>query len=309
MPTLLDAFVPAIGLILLGQLARRTGWLSQGFWAEAERLVFYVFLPALLLVATATVDLARLPVLGLLGAVLVGLAVGTLASLALWPWLRPDFPALTSALQGGIRFNNLVGFALAAPLYGSDGLALAAVMIGLMVPPINFVCVAVFAAGGPRDRGGARRTGVLGFVGQLVRNPLILSCVGGLALNVAGIGLPPGIGPILRALGQGAVALGLMAVGAALTLGALAARPLLQGAAIAIKLLLVPAAVWFAARALGLSGAPLSVAVLFMGLPTASSSYIMARQMGGDAPLMAAITTTQHLAAVLTLPLWLVLLR
>jgi hypothetical protein len=305
MPTLLDAFVPAIGLILLGQLARRIGWLSPSFWAEAERLVFYAFLPALLLVATATADLARLPVLGLLGAVLVGLLAGTAASLALWPWLRPDFPALTSALQGGIRFNNLVGFALAAPLYGADGLALAAVMVGLMVPPINFVCVAVFAAG----RLGSRRTGVLGFVGQLARNPLILSCVGGLALNVAGIGLPAGIGPILRALGQGAVALGLMAVGAALTLGALTARPLLQGAAIVIKLLLVPAVVWLGGRALGLSGAPLAVAVLFMGLPTASSSYIMARQMGGDTPLMAAITTTQHLAAVLTLPLWLVLLR
>lgn len=305
MPTLLDAFVPAIGLILLGQLARRTGWLSPGFWAEAERLVFYVFLPALLLVATATVDLARLPVLGLLGAVLVGLAVGTAASLALWPRLRPDFPALTSAVQGGIRFNNLVGFALAAPLYGADGLALAAVLIGLMVPPINFICVAVFAAGGL----GARRTGVLGFIMQLARNPLILSCAGGLALNLAGIGLPPGIGPILRALGQGAVALGLMAVGAALTPGALTARPLPQCATIFIKLLLVPAAVWLAGRAFGLEGAPLAVAVLFMGLPTASSSYIMARQMGGDAPLMAAITTTQHLAAVLTLPLWLLLLR
>jgi predicted permease len=144
---------------------------------------------------------------------------------------------------------------------------------------------------------------------QVVRNPLILSCVGGLALNVLGIGLPAGVGPILRALGQGAVALGLMAVGAALTLGALTARPLLQLAVLGIKLVLVPAVVWGAGLVFGLSGAALSVAVLFMGLPTASSSYIMARQMGGDAPLMAALTTTEHLAAVLTLPVWIALLR
>jgi hypothetical protein len=305
MQSLLDAFVPAIGLILFGQLCRRRAWFSPAFWADAERLVFYVFLPALLLVATATVELSRLPVAGLFGAVLVGLAAGTLACLALWPALRPDKAGWSSALQGGIRFNNLVGFALTAPLFGPEGVALAAVMVGLMVPPINVICVVAFAGAGLSGR----RPGVWGMAMQVVRNPLILSCVGGLALNVLGIGLPAGVGPILRALGQGAVALGLMAVGAALTLGALTARPLLHLAVLGIKLVLVPAVVWGAGLVFGLSGAALSVAVLFMGLPTASSSYIMARQMGGDAPLMAALTTTEHLAAVLTLPVWIALLR
>ena len=46
----------------------------------------------------------------------------------------------------------------------------------------------------------------------------------------------------------------------------------------------------------------------FMALPTATTSYVMARAMGGDAPLMAALTTTEHLLAVLTLPLWIALL-
>ena len=38
-------------------------------------------------------------------------------------------------------------------------------------------------------------------------------------------------------------------------------------------------------------------------VPGASSSYILARQLGGDAPLMANITTAQTLAAMLTMPL------
>ena len=49
------------------------------------------------------------------------------------------------------------------------------------------------------------------------------------------------------------------------------------------------------------------VAVLFAALPTASSSYIMSRQLGGDAPLMAGITTLQTLLAAVTLPLTLAL--
>ena len=42
-----------------------------------------------------------------------------------------------------------------------------------------------------------------------------------------------------------------------------------------------------------------------MALPTAATSYVMARAMGGDAPLMAAITSSQHLLSVVTLPFWL----
>jgi len=298
---LLDAFVPAIGLIAFGHGLKRRGWLTQAFWTDAERLVFYVFLPALLVVATATVDLARLPVGPLVGTIGLVLLAGTLLACLLRPVFALDFPALTTVVQGAIRFNNLVGFALAGPLYGADGLALAGVVVGIMVPLINLVCVAVFGLGG-------RSFSVRGFVVQLAKNPLLVSCLVGFALNLAGIGLPVGIGPTLRALGQGAVALGLMVVGAALTVEALSARPWLQAAVGAIKLGAVPAMVGLLGPLLGLSGLPLTIAVLFMALPTASSSYIMARQMGGDAPLMAAITTSEHLAAVGAIKLVAVLL-
>jgi hypothetical protein len=303
MTALLDAFVPAIGLIVFGQLLRRRAAVSAAFWPDAERLVFFVFLPALLVAATAGVDLARLPVAPIAGTLAASLAIGTAVAALLWPITGRDWPAMTSAVQGAIRFNNLVGFALAAPLHGSDGIAIAGIVVGLMVAMINLITVAMFAAGG------GRRFDPLAFAAQLARNPLLVACVAGFALNLAGIGLPPGIGPILRALGQGAVALGLMAVGAALSPQGLGQRPLLQAACGAIKLGLLPAITWACGRALGLGGVPLSITVLFMALPTASSAYIMARQMGGDAPLMAAITTTQHLAAVLTLPLVLALLR
>lgn len=292
---LVDAFVPAIGLIAFGQALQRRRWLAATFWPDAERLVFYFLLPALLVAATASVDLARLPIAALAAAIGLVLAAGTALAFLLRPLFGLDWPALTTAVQGAIRFNNLVGFALAGPLFGADGMALAGVVVGLMVPLINLVCVSVFAAGG-------RSFSALSFLRQLATNPLLVSCLAGFALNVSGIGLPPGIGPALRALGQGAVSLGLMVVGAALTVEALSARPGLQAAVATIKLLLVPAMVWLIGPLLGLSGLPLAIAVLFMALPTASSAYIMARQMGGDAPLMAAITTSEHLASVATLP-------
>ena len=53
----------------------------------------------------------------------------------------------------------------------------------------------------------------------------------------------------------------------------------------------------------GLDGEVALLAVLFNALPTASSSYVMARQMGGDAPLMASLVATQTVVAALTVPL------
>jgi malonate transporter len=47
--------------------------------------------------------------------------------------------------------------------------------------------------------------------------------------------------------------------------------------------------------------------VLFHSQPTSTSSYVLARQMGGDHELMAGILTTQTLLAIVTIPAMLAL--
>ncbi len=294
----LDAFVPAFGLLLLGAALKRLLLPEDAVWAGIERLIFWVLLPALLVVAIGSVELGRLPILGMMTAIWLSLAAGT--ALSVWlarAWAQPH-ASMTSVLMGGIRFNNLVGFAIAGAMFGPAGLALGAVATGLIVPFVQFVTTTAFALGRP---GGFRPWPVLR---QIVLNPLILGCVLGFAVAAAG-GLPPGVQPLLRALGQASVALGLLAVGAALSLATLRDRPVLQLATAALKLVVMPAITLLLCRALGLEALPTAMAVLFMALPTAATSYVMARAMGGDAPLMAAITTSEHLLAVVTLPFWL----
>jgi predicted permease len=69
-----------------------------------------------------------------------------------------------------------------------------------------------------------------------------------------------------------------------------------------IKFLLMPFATAAFALVFGLNGPVLTTALLFQVLPTASSAYILARQLGGDAPLMAGITATQTVMAIATIP-------
>lgn len=297
----LDAFVPVFGLLALGALLRRRLLRDDAVWAGFERLVFWVLLPCLIVNALAAVDFARLPVGGLALSFWGALTLGTTLSVLLARLLRQDHAAMTSVLQGGIRFNNLMGFAIGGAIWGAPGLALAAVATGLIVPFVQAVATVAFALGG------GRRVTLPGLVRQVLLNPLIIACLVGFAVGALG-GLPPGLAPTVRSLGQASVALGLLCVGAALTVQGMGDRPAAQASVAALKLLVMPAMTWAIAALLGIGPLPTAVAVLFMALPTAATSYVMARAMGGDAKLMAAITTSEHLLSVLTLPVWVWLL-
>ncbi|WP_439599300.1 AEC family transporter [Falsiroseomonas sp.] len=297
----LDAFVPVFGLLALGALLRRRLLREDAIWAGIEKLVFWVLLPSLIVTALSTMRLAELPVGGLAGSIWGALLAGTALSLLLARAFGAAHPATTSILQGGIRFNNLMGFAIAGAIWGAPGIALCAICTGLIVPMVQTITTLVFALGGE----GRVRPGRL--AKQVLLNPLIIACALGFALSVLG-GLPPGLQPAVRALGQASVALGLLCVGAALTLKGLGDRPLVQAATAVLKLAVVPLMTLALARLLGLDPLPTAIAVLLMALPTAATSYVMARAMGGDAPLMAAITTCEHAVSILTLPVWVWLL-
>lgn len=294
----LDAFAPAFGLIALGAVLRARLVRDPAAWAGMERLVFYVLLPCLLASSIGATDPSRLPVGAMAAALWGALLAGAAASYALARAFGLGHAATTSLLQGGIRFNNLTAFAVVGGALGPEAVALAGVAVGLIVPAVQAILAVAFALGadGPRPS-------PLRLAGRALSNPLLLGCLAGFALAAMG-GPPPGVAPLLRALGGGSVALGLLAVGAALTPAALAGRPGVQAATAGLKLAAVPLATLALGAAAGLGPLPLAVAVLCMAQPTATTGYVMARALGGDAPLVAALITGQHLAAALTLPLW-----
>ncbi|HEX5998067.1 MAG TPA: AEC family transporter [Hyphomicrobiaceae bacterium] len=296
------ALLPVTLLIGLGYLLNRAAFLSEGFWSEAERLCYYILLPALFLYGLATADMAALPVRGL-ASVLVGSIVAVAALVvAARPLFRMDGAEFTSVFQGSIRFNNYIGVTLAAGMFGAEGIALAAVCNAAIVPTVNLLCVLVFA------RYGSVRLSAGAAVKQLAVNPLLVSCLAGIAVQALGLGLPPGIGTALKALGAASMPLGLLCVGAALQFGA--ARQWLAPVVTSstAKFLVMPVVTFLVGRVLGLSAQTMLVALMFQALPTASSSYIMARQLGGNAPLMAGITATQTVLAVVAIPLVLLML-
>jgi len=86
-----------------------------------------------------------------------------------------------------------------------------------------------------------------------------------------------GVKPLQKSLGRGSVTLGLLAVGAALSSGAIGERVALQLVTTALKLIVMPSLTLIFCLWLALDPLPTAMAVLFMELSTAATSYVMAR--------------------------------
>jgi len=293
----LAALLPTVALVALGAALRRLPLLSAAGWDGIERVTYFVLFPALLLRAMARAPLDRIEAGWLAVAVLGAIALMTLAGLALGRAMALSGPATGSVLQAVTRFNTYVGLALALALQGAEGVAAFAIVAAIAIPAVNLVAVWGHArlVGGQGQGPGAMAP-------MLAKNPLILAVLAGLALNLAGLRPGGWIDAALATMGDASIALGLLACGAGLDFAAARAAGRAVIAATALRLLLMPLAMAALLKLCGIEGLGAFGALLYACLPVAPTAYVLARQLGGDAALMAALIATTTLAAALTLP-------
>ena len=286
---------PDFSLILIGYLLCRYTALNRPVWQSAEALVYFFLFPVLLFQSIVRTPLDLSATSGLMGAgLLTGLCGIALAyALPRLPWLgahldRRDHAA---SAQVAFRFNSFIGLALAERLAGAQGLQLIAVLIGVCVPLYNVAAVWPMARHAER-----------GFLGEVVRNPLIIATASGLAANLAGFSIPDWAMPTVSRIGAASIALGLMAAGAGMQFQSLARGKALGVAVLTIRHLITPVLAWLVARAFGLGAAETLVLLTFSALPTASSCYVLAARMGYNGPYVAGLVTLSTLLGVLSLP-------
>ncbi len=302
MSVILNSLVPVALIIALGYLLRRTMLRDVGHWFGMEQLTYFVLFPALLLISGIRADLSKVSFAGVVGAYALTLALFFFGLLALRPMLARRFaidgPAFTSLAQGVLRWNSYVALAVVDGLFGREGVAVAAVALVSLIPVVNVMVVWVLA------RHASTKPPRMAEVGrQLLRNPLIWSCGLGMAINLAGIKLPTVALDFTDILGRASLAVGLLVVGAGLTLRTLAQPKPATTLAILLDLVMKPACTIAIGYAFGLRGMELTTIALLAGVPSSPSGYVLARQMGGDAPLLAEILTLQILVSAITLPL------
>ena len=304
MADVMVSLLPVFSLIALGAALRRFSLVNADGWASLERLTYFVLFPPLMFMSIIEGSFAgaQALILGqtLAGAVLVMAALMTL----LRPFLARDGAAFSSVFQAGLRWNGYIALGVIAGLFGPEGLSLAAVGFAVLVPINNVLSVLVLSR-----YAGATPAPALQVVRSIAGNPLILSTLLAIALVQTGLQLSDPVADTLNLLGDATIALGLICVGAALDFGAMRQAKWPLAAGVILRLLVMPVVTFAIGGLLGLAAPALTIAIICVSAPVATSAYILARQLGGDSRLMANIISLTTLVSLVTLPLALLLVQ
>jgi len=296
---IIDILIPLYLLITLGFFLKKYQFPSNEFWPGMEKMIYFILFPILVFVAILKAPMeislfAKLAILTLIPAVLSGL-------LQYAGFLSPSMSRATfsSMFQGAVRNNTTISLIIVAWLVPDTGLAMIAVIVLIMVPFNNVTSVLVLLHYG--KEGNTQKSSTSLWKGVL-KNPLIIASASGLALNAFGLKLPDPLLNTAEFLGRSALPFGLLAVGAGLKFGSFFDNKLAIFLSSVGKLVITPAVTYGLCIMLSVEADIAKVVIIFSAMPTAISSYILAKQMGGDADGMAQIITFQIIAAAFTLP-------
>lgn len=305
--TVLFLIAPIFGLILIGWVAALAGFLSDKVSDGLSEYVFTIAVPALI-IATLTRpglsgDIAWSFWFSYFGGAGLSWLVGSLIG------LRREGVGRTGAILHGFAASQsntiFIGVPMILQAYGDAG-AFPLFMLLAVHLPLMMGC-ATFLIESDGRQSFARRLKGLGLV--LLRNPIFLALMAGLALK--GFGLTPGgiAKSLIDAIAATASTCALIALGA----GLVRYRVLhdLPGALVVtgLKLVLHPLAVWVLAfHVFSMPPAYAGVATLFAAMPVGINSYLLAARYKAETGLIAAAVMLSTLLAAATTVAWLAIL-
>ena len=275
----LESLFPVFALVLLGALLKQWGMTNDPFLKTADRLIYFIFFPALLFwkiggggQSDLDFSLCWAGLLAVLGVYLLSTA---------FILLRPVGTFQAGAFsQATYRFNTYVGVAIVMNATGEAGLRHFGLLIGVLIPFINVLAVTtlIWFSGTALAPGQQLKMTLK----ALISNPLIVACICGLLYSRLGIGFAPFIDNTLALGASITLPMALLSIGGALTFTTVRAYlPLTAGAAL-FKLVLLPIMGYFSLRLFQVSGLPLRVGMIFFALPASTALYVLSAQLNSD---------------------------
>lgn len=300
---ILSTIIPMFTVILAGWIARRRGLIPAAFLGPANRLVFYVAIPAMLFRSISLGGFHRNfnppVVLITLAAILAVFVLMWIVVLAAGLERRRFATVIQSSFHGNLGY---IGFAVAYYYLGEQGLAQASIIAGFVMILQNLLAVIVLQW--CSDVGSGRlspRRMILG----IVENPVILSAMAGILYSAMGIPLPTIPDRALKILGDLALPLALLLIGASLTFRMVRSRPTPLVSSFTVKLGVLPGIGMALFHAFGVPAAAYLPAMILLASPTATIAYVMAAEMNGDTEFAAAAISTSTMLSAVTFALWL----
>jgi len=282
----LNNLFPVFALILFGTLLKRFGFTNEIFLKTSDKLIYYLFFPALLFwkIGGASTDLFAAA--GLYKSVICAvLSVYALSTLFILIFKVPAYQA-GSFSQSCYRFNTYIGVAIVLGVLGEEGIRQFGILIGVIIPIINVLAVSTLIwFSGKQVRLGKR-------IGQttraLISNPLIIACLSGMGYANLNLGFPQFIDNTLELASFVTLPLALLSIGAALTVRGIKDHFKLSLISSLFKLLVLPVSGYLFFKVFGVTGVAFRVGMIFFTLPTSAALYVLSSQLNSDTQLASA---------------------
>ncbi len=296
--------LPVFFVIILGYILKNCLFKENTFWGVVQTSTYYIFLPALLFENISQIQVIHHSSLLMMSALLLSVLIISIFLFAIKPYINTTGNGFSSAFQGSLRQNVYIGMMGASTMLGDEGLMLSSIAMLGLVPLLNFLSVPTVIVCSNTEFSKTRSIYL-----AILKNPLIVASVAGLIISQHPVVLPEIFLQIFSILGQAALPLGLLAVGASLQLRSVNLEQFkLIALSSTVKLLVYPFLTAMICYVLGVSGSELVVAILFASLPTAAGSFILAKELGGDHLAMSSIITFQTIFSFITIPFMLAIL-
>jgi predicted permease len=295
---------PVFSMLFLGVLLKRLGLIDGAFINTASALVFRGTLPTLLFLGIVQADLST----ALQPALLLYFVIATLGCFLLaWGWAILRCPEADRGIytQGAFRGNNgIIGLALATSMYGDYGLSVGAVLGGVVILSYNTLSAIILAIYSPQAK-----TDVWSLSKSILSNPLIIGVLAAIPFALWQIALPDWLLTSAEYFAQMSLPLALICIGGTLTLESLRQSSGMAISSSLMKVFWLPLVATLGAWLWGFRGADLAILFLYFASPTAAASFVMAKAVGGNHQLAAAIIVLSTLATVVTTNLGLFVLQ
>ncbi len=294
---------PVFILIILGSLLRRIGVPDLSFWHISDKLIYWVLIPALLFHHVSQITLSSTMLANYAVVILSGLFVVTTLSFIAGKLFGYTPQIWTSVMQGAARHNAFIALAIAGSLFGNKGLALGAIFMVILIPVINIVIVSAMTSTLNQEVGNNSRPSIFDVLFELIKNPFILAIATGLVISFVEAERIIIIHETTGLLGSAALPIMLLSIGANIKIREISSAITPIIIANVLKLLVFPIVVFFVAKSMNLSLFETTIAVIFAAVPTAASSYSLAKQFGAETQLMTSIITIQVALSFITIPI------
>jgi predicted permease len=281
MGPILNVVFPIFAIMAAGYAAGRFRLLGTESSEALNRFVYFIALPALFFVSMARVSLAEVFNLPFLGAYGGGAAVTFVIAVVVAKYAFPNrLGALGLAGLSAIFANTgYMGIPLLMLAYGEAGMLpaiISTILNGAVIMAFGIVLLELDV-----HQGEGSLTVLKNALRGVVRSPLVLSAVAGLAVSGFGIPLPQAVGTFCDILGASAgpcalFAIGLFMVGKSLTAGMTEVSWL-----VFLKLLVQPLVTWWLAfHVFTMDPVWAAGALVQSALPTGALVFVLAQQYG-----------------------------